>query len=110
MSRSPTLKCASKAELLRVQRWLEASGMPWMATPCDLEISLGAEAPGLPGHAPLSVLMAGPELLSALKQSLALLDDAYSQCTSGSDLWRTYPLVQGNARNAIARAEGGRNG
>lgn len=54
------------------------------------------------------LLAAAPELMAALEQSLALLDEAYTwNSKHGDNLWAEYPRVQNNARAAIAKACGG---
>ena len=64
---------------------------------------------GEPEHeASARLIAAAPELLDALEESLALLDEAYTwNSKHGDNLWRDYPRVQNNARAAIAKARGG---
>ena len=52
-----------------------------------------------------ALIESAPEMLSALRDSLRLLDETYEACFTGGKFWRDYPLVQGNVRAAIKIAE-----
>lgn len=72
---APTLKCASNAELNRIQSWLVLSNIPFTMIHCDKEIHLGVE-----GYATLQTMQHGARLFSALEDCCNALEALKAKC------------------------------